>query len=278
MSQLEHQRRVARLLRGERNVSDLDRLFADLRFKSCGKEVVREVGDFAAHRAKRDKGVVMRRVEDMQTGAGAWVRQMAGQVPTLDEARRVAEANLRIASEERIRDVLGLSHQQANTHYRKADRLLAEGKRPKGRQADVFNYLAGHFIWETAFTDASLMDDFASCLLQVGALSETDRLRFNECSEFVAMYALSIMHGSKIVLPGGGKAPLRLRTREETGTLRIQANIPVDNVGKPVFCAVSVFETSLDAETYSKVSPQTGDFKTEIPIEIGPDGILVEIK
>ena len=64
---------------------------------------------------------------------------------------------------------------------------------------------------------------------------------------------------------------------EEHGTLRIKANIPAANIGKPISVAISVFETSLDAKTHSQVSPETGDFTSEVPIEIGPNGQIVEL-
>ncbi len=277
MSAVEHRRRVTRLLRGERHVTDLDRLFADLRFTGSDMMIVREIGDFAAHRGERDKGIVMKRAADMQISAGAWVRQMRGQMPTLEEARRVAKANLRIAPDERIKNALGMTRKQAESHFLQAAKWLDEGKRPKDRQTAAFNWLASSFIWETAFTDEMLMYDFTNVLIKVGALDAEKRESFGECKTFVTMYALTVMHLSHILMPDGSKAPLRMMAREETGTLRIKADILAVNIGKPVSAAVSVFETSLDAATYSEVKAESWDFDSEVPIEIGPDGKIVEL-
>lgn len=277
MNLTDHRRRVDRLLCGERHVTDLDRLFADLRFTGSDLMTVREVGDFAAHRGERDKGIVMMRAADMQISSGGWVRQMIGQMPSLEEARRVGKANLRIAPDERIKTALGMTRQQAETHFLKAAKWLAEGKKPRDSQAAAFNWLATSFIWETAFTDEMLMNDFTNVLIRVGALDEENRERFGECRPFVTLYALTVMHMSHILMPDGSKAPLRLMIREETGTLRIKASIPAANIGKPVSSAVTVFETSLDAATYSGVRAESWDFDSEVPIEIGTNGKIVEI-
>ena len=170
-----------------------------------------------------------------------------------------------------------MTRQQARSHYLQAERKLAQGKKPSGQQEAAFNLLAGSFVWETAFNDVELIEDFAKVLLNTGALDEADRESFFARRPFVALHALTVMHMSHLLLPDGSRAPLRLMIREATGTLRIAANIRVADVGKPVTCSLSIFETSLDAKTYSKVRPQIGDFESEVPIEIGPNGILEEI-
>ena len=273
----EHRRRVGRLLRGERNVTDLDRLFSDLRSSETDRLTIREIGDFAAHRSERDKGIVMKRAADMQISARAWLRQINGQVPTLNEACQTAEANLRIAPDKRLEDNLRMKRRQGRSHFQQAKKKLSVGKIPNERQQAAFNWLAGTFIWETAFTEDQLMEDFTDVLLEKGALDDSEVDSFQECKTFVALYALAIMHMSQLRLPDAGLAPLRLMIRQETGTLRIKANIPVADVGKPVTCALSVFETSLDASTHCKVPSRIGDYSSELPIEIGPNGDLVEI-
>lgn len=278
MQQIEHEKRVSRLLRGERHTSDLERLFADLRFSSSGNGVVREVGDFAAHRAERNKGVVMSRAADMQTSAAAWFRQMSGEVPSLAEARQTMKANLRIVPEARIKEALGMTISQAQSHYLQAEKHLESGRKPKKRQGEAFNFLAATFQWKTAFTSDDLMEDFSCILLEGGALAEESREDFQRCRPFVTSYALTVMHGSKILLSDGAVAPLRMKVREETQTLRIKANIPVADVGKPVSCAVCVFETDLDARIYSRYLPDSSDYESYTPLEIGADGSIIGIE
>jgi len=265
------------MIRGERHVKDLDRLFADLRFTASDGSTVREVGDFSAHRSERDKGIIMKRAEEMQISARAWFQQMNGHGPTLEEAKRTAKANLRIVPDHRIMETLGMSRQQAVSHCKQAAKKLADGRKPNDRQKAAFNFLAGTFIWETAFNGDDLMEDFTNTLIKVGALGEPDRGRFFECKTFVALHALTVMHMSRLRLPDGGSAPLRLQIMEKTGTLRIKANIPIADVGKPVTCSVSVFETNLKADMYCRIRPEVGDFVSEVPIEIGRSGVIEEI-
>ena len=77
----DHCRRVTRLLRGERRVTDLDRLFADLRMLKPGRTSVQEIGHFAAHRDERDSGISLGRANDIQTSARLWQRQFDGGPP-----------------------------------------------------------------------------------------------------------------------------------------------------------------------------------------------------
>ncbi len=219
----------------------------------------------------------MKRAAEMQVSARAWFAQMSGHIPTLEEAQKIAKANLKIAPDDRIMNALGMTRQQARSHFKQASKKLANGRRPKGRQEAAFNWLAGTFVWETAFSDDELMEDLTSTLIDGRALDDTDKEAFLECKAFVTLYALTVMHMSRLLLSDGSTAPLRLMIREETGTLRIKANIPVANVGNPVTCSVSVFETHLDADTHSEIRPEVADYRSEVPIEIGPNTVIVEL-
>jgi hypothetical protein len=265
---------VERLLRGERHVDDLNRLFLDLRQQSSGQGIVREIGDFAAHRDQRNKGVAMKRAADIQISAKAWYRQLNDEVPTLEEARKTAEANLRIATPERIFNATGMTTQQARSHYHKAEKKLAKGKRPNARQEKAFNWLAGTFIWETAFNDSDLFEEFSNALLETGSLKESENVNFLKIKDFLSLYSLTVMHLSSLLLPDKSLAPLRLMIRKETGTLRIKASIPIIDEGKPVSCGISIFETNLDATKFSTIRPMVGDYESEIPIEIRADKIV----
>jgi hypothetical protein len=108
MLDLDLQRRVQRLLRGDRRSDDLDRIFLSLRERSYGRASIREIGDFVAHRDKREKGLVTEKVRDIFTSFEAWIRSLLGEAPTLDSASKVATANLRIATNEQLSERLQL--------------------------------------------------------------------------------------------------------------------------------------------------------------------------
>lgn len=89
--------RVQRLLRGERRHDDVDPLFLGLRDRAGGREIIREIGDFVAHRDERDRGTVLQQTSDVLLSIQTFLKvRMDGEF-TLAEIRQVAEANLRIA-------------------------------------------------------------------------------------------------------------------------------------------------------------------------------------
>lgn len=203
MTNLDHSRRVARMIRGERNVTDLDRLFADLRFADPGRETVREIGDFAAHRTERDKGIVLKRAGDMQTSARIWLRQQRGIMPSIEDARSAGAANLNIASDEQIRNRLNASRQQARALFVQGMNKLAAGNPIGKKEHAAVNWLGTSFIWLNAFDDDRLVEDLADVLTEGGALAISDRGAFWACGPFITLHALTLMHGARLLLPGG---------------------------------------------------------------------------
>jgi hypothetical protein len=277
MTNLDHSRRVARLFRGERNVTDLDRLFADLRFADPGRGTVREIGDFAAHRTERDKGIVMKRAGDMQTSARIWLRQQRGIMPSIEDARAAGTANLNIATDEQIRNRLKTSRQQARALFVQGMNKLAAGNHIGKKERAAVNWLGTSFIWLNAFDDDRLVEDLADVLTETGALAVADRSAFSACGPFITLHALTLMHGARLLLPDGDCAPLRISVRQETGTLRIRAEIPLEDIGKPVGCRVSLFETGLPAKDHCKPGLIIDGAAGDGPVEIDPDGQLAEI-
>jgi hypothetical protein len=241
--------RVARLLRGDWKVTDLDRLFSDLRFVEPGFETVREVGHLAAHRGERDRGIVLARAHDMQTSAGHWSRQQAGIQPTLENIEEAGRANLRIMPEARLRELFGASRMIVSQRFGIALKRYRDGKKLSRRDTRLMNTLGFSMTWQYAFDDAELASNFADALIGIGVLAVKDRPALLACAEFIALYALVLMHGAQLRLADGSAASLALRIREETGTLRIKAEIPVNNV-IPIMTSVAIFETSLAASRH----------------------------
>lgn len=246
----DHKRRVARLLRGERRVTDLDRLFSDLRMLKPGRANVQEIGHFAAHRDERDSGISLARANDIQTSARLWQRQFSGIPPTVGELREAGRANLNIMPDDRIRGRLGISRQTARQSFEKAVRKYEVGKPLKPREAEVLKVFGLSMMWQFAFDNQTLSADFMDLLVVEGALSETERLAFAETELFVTLYALAIMHGARLKMADGAMAQLRLGKSDSGGFLRIKAEIPIGGGPKPVTSSAPLFETSLPADTH----------------------------
>lgn len=246
----DHRRRVSRLLRGDQRVTDLDRIFSDLRAAKPGRDSVREIGHFAAHRGERDSGIVLQRAGDMQTSARLWTQQLNGIKPTIEDLRLAGAANLAIAPPERIKDRLRMTPQAARTLFRKAVDKIEAGRPVNLKEKDVVRVLGLSMMWQFAFDDRTLIADLCELLIAEQSLEADRRTDIERHAPFVALYALALMHGARLKMPNGDLAPLRLAMREETGALRIKVEIPIPSVGKPVTSSVPMFETSLMVEEH----------------------------
>jgi hypothetical protein len=269
----DHKRRVARLLRGERKVTDLHSLFSDLRMCQPGRASVQEVGHFAAHRHERDAGISLARANDIQTSARLWHLQFDSAEPTADRLREAGRANLRIMPDETIKERLGISRQTAEQSFNKALRKF-ETRRPlKTRELELLKVFGLSMMWQFAFSDQALWRDFVDVLVEEGSLANEDKLTFESVSTFVSLYALNIMHGARLKMADGKMAQLRLAISEEGGFLRIKAEIPVSDTPKPIITSVPMFETTLMGADHCDPSLLTM-FHEPIPAEIEGDRLV----
>lgn len=269
----DHRRRVARLCRGERKVTDLHHLFSDLRMNQPSRPSVQEIGHFAAHRHERDSGISLARANDIQTSAKLWHRQL--DLTELDVAhlKEAGRANLRIMREERIKERLGISRQTAEQSFNKAIKKFEAGRWLKEREVQVLKVFGLSMMWQFAFSDRVLWSDLLDLLINEGSLAEEDRPSFEHVSTFVSLYALNIMHGARLKMADGAMAQLRLAASEERGFLRIKAEIPITDTPKPVTSSVPLFETALMAGNHC--DPKLLTIVDEpIPAEIDGDRLV----
>jgi hypothetical protein len=269
----DHRRRVARLLRGERNVTDLHSLFSDLRAHRPGRASVQEIGHFAAHRHERDAGISLARANDIQTSARLWHRQLDGTKPNAEHLGAAGRANLRIIPDERIKEMFGISRQTVEQSFNKAIRKFEAGRPLKERELHVLKVFGLSMMWQFAFNDKALWRDFVDLLVEEGSLAEQDRSGIEPVSTFVSLYALNIMHGARLKLADGKMAQLRLAVSEEGGFLRIKAEIPVSEVPKPTMQSVPMFETTLMAGNHCDPTLLT-IIEEPVPAEIDGDRLV----
>ena len=153
------QRRVQRLLSGDRRTEDLARIFLSVRGRDQGRASLREIGDFVAHRDQREKGPVTARVRDMFLSCRSWSRQQMGIAPTLEQACEVAAANLRTATDVQLEANFKLKRSVVKSVLQQAIKKISKGKRLTDREYRIFNYLGTAFIWNNVFTDEQVTDD-----------------------------------------------------------------------------------------------------------------------
>jgi hypothetical protein len=271
------QKRVQRLLRGERRSDDLDRLFLGLRDRSHGRESVREIGDFVAHRDQREKGPVTQKARDVFLSFHSWFRIRAGQPFDLAHIRKVSAANLRVATDDQIAARLGLTRSVAKSVLEQALRKLEKGKDATPRERLAVDYFGGAFIWNPAFTDAIVTDDLASLLVKTGFLAVADRPAFEAMSPFIALYVITLIHGSTVLLDDGGRAALVAGFDNQQARLEVKARLEFNDLGKPMTAPVCMFWTSLNGADHVAEILRANPDEWGGPLEIDGDGRLAPL-
>jgi len=272
-------RRVKRLVRGERRTDDIDRLFLALRERSHGRASIKEIGDFVAHRDQREKGPVTQKVRDIFVSFHSWARISVARLPfTLADIRKVSEANLRIATDAQIQARLGLSRGVAKSVLEQALRKAEKGKDGTDRERRTVDYFGSAFIWNPAFTDAEVLDDLVHILGTAGLLDAADRAAFSAVAPFLALYVVSLMHGSAVILEDGGRADLVAGFANDQGRLEVKARLIYGDLGKPIFAPVCIFWTTLLGREHCAEPLIDDPTHWEGPIEIDAAGKLAPLE
>jgi len=266
--------RVQRLLRGERRPDDLDRIFLGLRERSYEYASVREIGDFVAHRDQREKGPVTQKVRDVCLSLLSWLEIRQGCPFDLAHIRKVAAANLRNATDSQLKTRLGLSRNAAKSKLERALRKAEKGKDATQRERLVVDYLGGAFIWNPAFTTSDIICELSAMLVKTGLMQPAEVDAFRAIAPFLALYVITLMHGSAVILEDGNRVKLIAGFFNRQGQLEVKAQLVFHDLGKPVFAPICMFWTELlgiDHCTEPLASDPSAWLK---PLEIGADGKL----
>lgn len=247
MKPTELRKRVERYLRGDCRVADLDRIFLGLRDRCHGLASIREIGDFVAHRDQREKGAVTDTVRDIHLSLDSWLHQGEGRFPDLAKAKRICAANLRTATDAQLDARLGLRRELVRSVLAQAIRKMEADRFEKvtKREQAVFNYLAGAFIWNPAFTDEQVGGDLAALLTKAGALRPEERAAFDANHDFLALYVTALMHDSAVVMDDGSRFELFAGFDNDQRRIEVKALIELAGWGKRVTAPVCIFWTRL---------------------------------
>jgi hypothetical protein len=269
--------RVDRLLRGERRTDDLDRLYLGLRDRAFGRASVREIGDFVAHREQREKGPVTNRVRDIFISLESWVRGVEGQLPTIPELRKVAAANLRIATDTQLQTRVALRRQTASSVLEQGIRKLEKGIYPTPRERRVIDYLGSAFIWNQAFTAAEAGAELIQVLRQHRLLRAEGAADFEAAFPFLALYVVTLMHGSTVLMENEARAELFASRDNRQGFLEVKARLVVQGLSKPVIAPACIFWTELEAKRFCQPTLLADQGAWDHPLEIDPQGLLAPL-
>lgn len=247
MNPNELRQRVERFIGGDRRVADLDRIFLGLRDRCYGFASIREIGDFVAHRDQREKGPVTDKVKDIHLSLISWLRQGEGSFPDLPLAKRISAANLRTATDDQLNARFGVRRAVVKSVLAQAIKKMEADRFDKvtQRERGVFNYLAGAFVWNPAFTDEQVGDDLATVLMKAGALKPEERAGFDGNHDFLALYVTALMHECAVVMNDGSRFYLVAGFDNDQRRIEVKARIELAGWGKPVTAPVCIFWTRL---------------------------------
>jgi hypothetical protein len=105
-------------------------------------------------------------------------------------------------------------------------------------------------------------------------LQKSDRASFRRLSDFIALHALTVMHGSAVLLEDGQRADLTAGFDNTNGQLEIKAKLTLTGLQKPVVAATCLFWTSLRATTHCTPNLMEDASRWSAPLEINCDGRL----
>lgn len=274
--------RARRLLAGDHRIEDLDRLFLGLRGRAGNRDCFREIGDFVAHRDVREKGLVTQVGRDVFTSVNVWSFALRGIRPSLDDIADAANANFRLASDEQLKAGCGCSRPAARSRLQSALTKVRQNQRLTRAEEKVFLYLGNCAIWRPAFTSDQLFTEFRDVLTQNAVIDAADFNTLDDARTFLSLYALTLMHGSAIILDSGKKAGLFAGFANRDRRLEVKIDIVFNDLSKPVMAPICLFLTNLCPDDHCEPSLIVPAIQTladhwNFPIEIGTNGKIAHV-
>jgi hypothetical protein len=264
--------RVERLLRGEFRVEDLTTLFLAMRDRCDGREAVREIGDFAAHRDERTKGITTRTVREFFTllkfgipRIGESPLSLVDLPPNIADVMRATFSRLdsqllrkytgmkRITAQKALIDVIARIQRDVTGRY-----ILPW---PTESDARLVECLTNFIISREAFNDERLCEEFTATLSANSLLRKNETKQFRALAPAITLYAISVMHLCSIDLGDETAAILEASPAAgERGKLGVLAKAEVwrkkgmgpggSEIMKPILAIGPIFVTNLDASVY----------------------------
>lgn len=243
-------RRVEAIISARAKPEDYHALFLELRFRTKGHVKFRDVADFIAHRNVRDRGQIAQLVRDIFVAARVFQMMMLNIVPSPDEAREAAHANLRLATDAAITNYCATSRQSAVKAIDRAADMLKADIYPVEADVNVFNTFGNRLKWHPPYHDCDILDDFVAVLIDNGLLAIGEERELREQGEQLTLYVLALFHGSEIELTTKDRVVLQAGFFNNERRLEVKAHLTFTEFKKPIFMPLCVFLTHLQPEGY----------------------------
>ena len=202
---------------------------------------------------------------------------MRGLFPSRADIVRAAWANLRLASNAELKDGCGLRRGAVKKRFERILPRFERGDALSNKELALVRFLGNRFIWKPAFTDEELFVEFRDVLLLNAIISKVESAALTGAKTFLALYAISRMHGTAIVLEDGTRADLRAGFDNRERRLEVKLQIGFKEGPKPILAPICMFLTSLQPENCcaSELLELGSDWQSDAwihPIEVRSDG------
>lgn len=269
--------RAKRIVDGTAATIDIDRIYLALRSHRKASSPFREIADFIAHRDERDKGITTDVGRDVFTSVSVWSLGLRDKTPTWNDLVHAAQANLRLASDEQIKNGCGCNRQTATTRLSKALKKRESGIVLKKSEAEALEYFGNRFIWKPALRAACLLADFRETLIDADLIDASETFR-PEVQPLLALHAVAVMHGSKIRVADDICADLFAGYANKDKHLEVKVEFEFRDWVKPITIPICMFLTELSAADVCEgelISERDVMFNSwSFSIEVGSHGKL----
>lgn len=217
--------RVERLLRGGVRNDDLSTLFLYARGRPQSHQSVQEVGHFVAHREQRTRGVTTQRARDYfrivsyavnQDGQKLDVTNLPSTYPAflaaviknlpIDTIKRFTGLRQKVAFA-KLREIAGRLHKKPDGNY-EVGAISTE-------DLNLLKCASFYFRTTPVFTGESLAEGLSAALSRDGLLEPSEVRQFNELNPLIAVFAVSMMHNTTLVMDDGTHGHLMFATRDD---------------------------------------------------------------
>jgi hypothetical protein len=233
--------RIGRLLNGALRPDDLTNLFLYARDRCNGRESVREIGDFVAHHSERTKGIVTRTTRDFFAIARYHAPCFGESVLHPLDLKKLPSvtpvylmATIHRLENKVIKRQCGMAKNAAlngigdliGNLLRNSDgSFSSEGLNQS--QRNILIGLSSVICVQPAFDGLTLCNDFKKTLLSNGLLSKETEKQFDKLFPLIQVFALSVMHNTKIIMNDG--SVVILQTTPISNNLSTVASIQTGN-------------------------------------------------
>lgn len=242
--------RLRRLMSGDLNISDVEKIYSGKRFFSYGRASFREIADFAAHPDLRNRGPITDRIRDMRTTFKPMIdRAFESSEAKIDQIFDRAESNLRMATDEQIARLSGGRRRKGAAAILKS--ALEKLRRGDGNLTPDEELLALNFgdrvIWNPALRAQEVFEDFKIVMLKNGLMSSKNVAFLEVARSLIVLHAIAVMHGTEFDIGDGIGGVLQAGYNNKEGCLEVTAGLHLTGYPKRVTLKLGLFWTDLKA-------------------------------